>query len=134
MNLPGKGQSKELGDKINEHQHLFEHHSPHHDSASHHRAYGNDLIGSPGNEFKHHDITSSNVSTSAADTLSMLTQSMLGTMPSAVATAAAAGLFMRVSGGANSGPDTGGGGTFLFNWNFMRIHLIRCIFVSIIFC
>ena len=68
MNLPGKGQSKELGDQINEHQHPFEHHSPHHDSASHHRAYGNDLIGSPGNEFKHHDITSSNVSTSAADT------------------------------------------------------------------
>ena len=42
---------------------------------------------------------------SAADTLSILTQSMLGTMPSAVATAAAAGLFMRVSGAGNGGID-----------------------------
>ena len=115
MNIPGKGQSKELGDKMVEHQHPFENHSPHHDTVSHHRSYGNDLIGSPGNEFKHHDITPSNVSTSAADTLSMLTQSMLGTMPSAVATAAAAGLFMRVSGGASAGPDTGGGGKYPFN-------------------
>lgn len=125
MNLPGKGQPKELGDKINEHQHPFDHHSPHHDSASHHRSYGSDLIGSPGNEFKHHDITSSNVSTSAADTLSMLTQSMLGTMPSAVATAAAAGLFMRVSGGASGGPDNGGGGRYLLIERFLQIQYLN---------
>ena len=49
-------------------------------------------------------------SSSAADTLSMLTQSMLGTMPSAVATAAAAGLFMRVSSGNTGGQDNGGSG------------------------
>ena len=58
----------------------------------------------------HEPIASSTTSTSAADTLSMLTQSMLGNMPSAVATAAAAGLFMRVNGGGNGAPDNGSPG------------------------
>ena len=102
MNLPGKGQNSELGslDTIGE-GHPF-HHSSHETSS--HRAFGNDLIGNTG-DLKQRDPISSSTSTSAADTLSMLTQSMLGTMPSAVATAAAAGLFMRVSGGGNGASD-----------------------------
>ena len=106
MNTPAKTQNQELG--TNENEHRSYHHSSH-DSSSQ-RAFGNDIIGSPSDLNNHDQNTSNNTSTSAADTLSMLTQSMLGNMPSAVATAAAAGLFMRVNGGGNGAPDSGSPG------------------------
>ena len=109
MNLPGKVQNPGIGNIDNG----GEHHSQYHHSSSHDttslRPFMNEVVGNSG-DLKHHESTTSTTSTSAADTLSMLTQSMLGTMPSAVATAAAAGLFMRVSGGVNGIQDNGSSG------------------------
>ena len=98
MNLPGKVQHQKLKGVDDAEHHPYINHSSH-------PSFVSDIIGNSGD---HNETTST--STSAADTLSMLTQSMLGTMPSAVATAAAAGLFMRVSGGGSSGPDGGSPG------------------------
>ena len=122
MNLPGKVQNPEIGNIDNVGDiHSKYHHSSSHDTTSL-RPFVNEIVGSSG-DLKHHESTSSTTSTSAADTLSMLTQSMLGTMPSAVATAAAAGLFMRVSGGGTAGQDNGNSGkceisnvNFSLNW------------------
>ena len=125
MNLPGKVQNPETGNIDNG----ADHHSQYHHSSSHDttllRPFVNEVGGGNTGDLKHHESTSSTTSTSAADTLSMLTQSMLGTMPSAVATAAAAGLFMRVSGGGNGVQDNVGSGKSRFNliikiWRFLR--------------
>ena len=101
MSTPAKVQDPESenSDSINEHHSYY--HSSHETSS--HRPYNAEVIGSPPELNNHEATASSTTSTSAADTLSMLTQSMLGNMPSAVATAAAAGLFMRVNGGPDSG-------------------------------
>ena len=104
MNLSGKEQHRKIVD--------IEESDGHHYSASQnsHHSFINDNLGGSGDLKQGETATRSAAPTSAADTLSMLTQSMLGTMPSAVATAAAAGLFMRVSGAGNAGVDGGSQG------------------------
>ena len=108
MNIPAKVQNQEIGNNDNDNERHSYHHSSHDTSSQRH--FGNEILGSPSDLNNHEPIASSTTSTSAADTLSMLTQSMLGNMPSAVATAAAAGLFMRVNGGGNGAPDNGSPG------------------------
>ena len=108
MNIPAKVHSQELGNNDNDNERHSYHHSSHDTSSQ--RPFGNEILGSS-SDLNHHETTASSAtSTSAADTLSMLTQSMLGNMPSAVATAAAAGLFMRVNTGGNGAPDSGSPG------------------------
>ena len=108
MSTPTNVQNQELENNGNINEHHSFHHSSHDTSSQ--RRFGTDIVESSPDLNSHDSTISKTASTSAADTLSMLTQSMLGNMPSAVATAAAAGLFMRVNGGGSGGPDSGSPG------------------------
>ena len=104
MNLSGKDQHRKIVD--------IEESDSHHYSSSQNsqQSFMNDNLGGSGDLKQGEAASRSAAPTSAADTLSMLTQSMLGNMPSAMATAAAAGLFMRVSGAGNAAVDGGSQG------------------------